>query len=342
MRVGTNENLSLNGRLDIDKGDYTFSFQSIKRKFKLREDEANYIQWSDDPYDADIHVVAEYTAPNVRFSDLGTNNNAALSVLNSNVKNYVGDVLVKTTISGKLKKLDFKFDIELPPNSSLANNPDATELLKLIERDENERNKQSSLLIVFNSFGPLSSSTNAFNAGKSAFEGIFLNSISGMLSNQLSRAFSNVLQGVFKDPTFHININASAYSGAAIADVAQQTQFLPDRVNANFSVNKSYFNERLTFIVGSALDFGINTTAASSNSRNNFQFLPDVTAQLKLTSDGKVLFNLFYRENRSFLSSLSGKQSRSGASITYRKEFETIDELFRKKKPKELKKAGAP
>ena len=43
-----------------------------------------------------------------------------------------------------------------------------------------------------------------------------------------------------------------------------------------------------------------------------------------------------------FLSSLAGKQSRSGASITYRKEFETIDELFRKKKPKELKKAGAP
>ena len=42
MRVGTNENLSLNGRLDIDKGDYTFTFQSIKRKFKLREGEANY------------------------------------------------------------------------------------------------------------------------------------------------------------------------------------------------------------------------------------------------------------------------------------------------------------
>ncbi|MEO5684916.1 MAG: hypothetical protein ABIQ88_19895 [Chitinophagaceae bacterium] len=331
LRVGTNENLSLNGRLDIDRGDYTFTFQSIKRKFRLREGESNYIQWNDDPYDADINVVAEYTAPNVRFSDLGTNNNAAFSAINTYVRNYVGDVLVKTAITGKLKKLDFKFDIELPPNSSLANNPDATELLKLIERDENERNKQSSLLIVFNSFGPLSSSSNAFNAGKSAFEGIFLNSISGIVSNQLSKAFSNVLQNVFKDPSFRININASAYSGTALADVAQQTQFLPDRVNANFSINKSYFNERLTFIVGSALDFGLNSAAAST-SRNNLQFLPDVTAQLKLTSDGKILFNLFYRENRNNLSALSGKQSRSGASISYRKEFETISELFKKKK----------
>ncbi|HTL09103.1 MAG TPA: hypothetical protein VL307_12620 [Chitinophagaceae bacterium] len=326
MRVGTNENLSLNGRLDIDRGDYTFTFQSIKRKFKLRTGESNYIQWNDDPYDADINVVAEYTAPNVRFSDLGTS-----ALFSTGVRNYVGDVLVRTAITGKLKRLDFKFDIELPPNSALANTPDATELLKLIERDENERNKQSSLLIVFNSFGPLSTSNNTFNAGKSAFEGIFLNSISGIVSNQLSKAFSNVLADVFKDPTFRININASAYSGTALADVASQTQFLPDRVNANFSINKSYFNERLTFIVGSALDFGINNTTVA-NTRNNLQFLPDVTAQLKLTSDGKILFNLFYRENRSFLSTLGGKQSRSGASISYRKEFDTIDELFKKKK----------
>ncbi|MEP6726250.1 MAG: hypothetical protein ABJC98_10560 [Bacteroidota bacterium] len=339
MSVGTSENLSLNGRLDIDKGDYTFTFQSIKRKFRLREGESNYIQWNDDPYDADINVIAEYIAPNVRFSDLGTNNNAAFSAINPAVRNYVGDVLVRTAITGKLKKLDFKFDIELPPNSSLANNPDATELLKLIERDENERNKQSSLLIVFNSFGPLSNSTNAFNAGASAFQGIFLNSMSGIVSNQLSKIFSNVLGNVFKDPTFHININASAYNGSTLTDVANSTQYLPDRVSTSFSINKSYFNERLTFILGSALDFGLNNTSAA-NTRNNIQLLPDVTAQYKLTSDGKILFNLFYRENRSYLTSLSSKQSRSGASISYRKEFETIDELFRKKKNKDVKKAA--
>ncbi|MEP6748636.1 MAG: translocation/assembly module TamB domain-containing protein [Bacteroidota bacterium] len=336
MNVGTNSNLSLNGRFDIDKGDYTFTFQSIKRRFKLSEGEPNYIMWHDDPYNADINVVAEYTAPNVRFSDLGTNNNPALAQFNTNVKNYVGDVLVKTTITNKLKNLDFKFDIELPSYSSLADNPDALELLKLIQRDENERNKQSSLLIVFNSFGPLSSSTNALNPGAIAFQGIFLNSLSGVVSNQLSRAFSNVLQNVFRDPNFRINVSASAYNGTVLTDVASTTtQYLPDRGNVGFSVNKSYFNERLTFIVGSALDFGFNNTSVS-NSRNNIQFLPDVTAQYKLTSDGKILLNLFYRENRSYLTSLTGKQSRSGASISYRKEFETFGDLFRKKKIREV------
>jgi hypothetical protein len=336
MRVGTTEDLKLNGRLDIDRGDYTFSFQSIKRRFKLTEGEANYIQWSGDPYDADIHVTADYRATNVRFSDLGTNNNPALSTFSDNVKNYVGDVLVRTTITGKLKQLDFRFDIQLPPNSSLANSPDAQELLKIIDRDENERNKQSSLLIVFNSFGPLSTSTNNFNAGRSAFEGIFLNSISGIVSAQLSKAFSNVLQNVLKDPTLHININASAYSGTALSDVAAQTQFLPDRMNANVTINKSYLNDRITFIVGSALDFGISATTAA-NARSNVQFLPDVTAQFKLSKDRRVLFNIFYRENRSYLAGLGGKQSRSGASVSYHREFETIDELFRKKKKEEKK-----
>jgi hypothetical protein len=121
-----------------------------------------------------------------------------------------------------------------------------------------------------------------------------------------------------------------------LTDVAStSTQYLPDRGNVGFSVNKSYFNERLTFIVGSALDFGFNNTSVS-NSRNNVQFLPDVTAQYKLTSDGKILLNLFYRENRSYLTSLTGKQSRSGTSISYRKEFETFGDLFKKKKLKEV------
>ncbi len=336
MRVGTNENLSLNGRLDIDKGDYTFTFQSIKRKFHLREGESNYIQWTDDPYDADINVVADYTAPNVRFGDL---NNSAISALTTNVKNYVGDVLVKTTISGKLKKLGFEFSVELPPNSALANDPDVTGptgILSIIARDENERNKQSSLLIVFNSFGPLSSSNAVWNPAQSVVQGIVLNSLSGVLSNQLSRTFSNVLGNVFRDPSFRINISASAYNGNVLTDAAQ-AQYLPDRVNANFSIQKNYFNERLSFIVGSALDFGLNNTSVA-NTRNNLQFLPDVTAQYKLTSDGKIVFNLFYRENRSYLTAVAGgKQSRSGAGISYRKEFETFSDLFKRKKNRETK-----
>ena len=344
LNAGTRSDLTLKGRFDIDKGDYTFTFQSIKRYFKLRENEGNFIQWNEDPYNADIFVVAEYRAPNVRFADLGINNTIGKN-FNESVKQYIGDVLVKTTITNKLKDLHFKFNIELPDNSSLRNDPDASALLGIIERDENERNKQTSLLIVFNSFGPLTSysNTGGINVGKQAFEGIVLNSVSGFISNQLTKQFSNVLRNVFKDPSIRFNINATVYSGVALTDVANQTSFLPDRSTVNFSINKSYFNERLTFIVGSALDFGFSNTSATTAAGNNFQFLPDVTFQYKLTPDGKILFNLFYRENRSYLSTaLSGKQSRSGASVSYRREFDTFGELLRSKKKKAAAKPAPP
>ncbi|HEY4149537.1 MAG TPA: hypothetical protein VGM41_11435, partial [Chitinophagaceae bacterium] len=336
LHAGTRDNLTLNGRLDITKGDYTFSFQSIKRRFNLRENASNFLKWNGDPYDATVNVSTEYKAERVRFSDLGLGSNTAYSsVINTNVLQYQGDVLVIANIGNTLKKPSIDFDIELPPTSTLANDPDAATVLQLITRDKNELNKQVSLLVVFNSFGPLSSTRNiAWNPGQKVFEGIVVNSISGVISNALTKQFSSLFQNLLKDPTFHFNVSASLYSSSNLADISNQNNFL-NRSSLTFSINKSYFNERLNFIVGSALDFGFTNTAAA-NANNNLQFLPDVTAQLKLTPDGKFMLNFFYRQNTSYVGSLGsttiGKQSRSGISISYRKEFDSLDDLFRKKR----------
>ena len=88
-------------------------------------------------------------------------------------------------------------------------------------------------------------------------------------------------------------------------------------------------NERLTFVVGSAIDFGIGSQQAST-----FQFLPDVTAEYKLTPDGKFRITFFYKNNWSYIA--QNALQRSGVSISYRKEFDRVNELFRRKKKKEL------
>lgn len=334
LRAGTKENLTLNGRLDINRGDYTFTFQSIKRRFRLRESANNSLQWSGDPYNAILQVSAEYLAEKVRFSDLGLNSNSVYSVIGANVKQFVGDVLVVANITNTLKAPTIKFDIQLPGNSPVINDPDAATVLSLIKRDENELNKQVSLLVVFNSFGPLSSTRNAnFNVGQKGFEGIVVNSLSSFFSATLTRQFSSLLQTVLKDPSIRVNINATLYNGNNLNDIASQaTYFNTYRSSFAFSINKSYFNERLTFIVGSALDVGFNNAAAAT-AGSNLQFLPDVNAQLKLTPDGKFLLNFFYRQNTSYTTTNAlGKQSRSGASVSFRKEFDSLGQLFRKKK----------
>lgn len=335
LRAGTRENLTLNGRLDINKGDYTFSFQSIKRRFKLSENASNYLLWNGDPYNATLQISAEYLAEKVRFSDLGLNSNAAYaSVLSTDVKQFQGDVLVIAKIKNTLKDPKIDFDIQLPKYSPMANVPDAATVLSLITRDENERNKQVSLLIVFNSFGPLSTTKNTnFNIGEKGFEGIVVNSFSSFLSAMLTRQFSSRLQNMLKDPTIRVNISASIYNGNSINDLATQSAYFNTyRSNLALSINKSYFNERLTFIVGSSVDFGFNNAVAAA-AGSNLQFLPDVNAQLKLTPDGKFVLNFFYRQNTSYTGTTTlGKQSRSGAGISFRKDFDSLNELFKKKK----------
>ncbi len=335
LRVGTREDMMMSGRFNIERGNYTFSFQSIKRYFKLRENAGSYISWNGDPFEANINIEAEYRAENVTFSDLLTGSSIAAVASDENVRRYRGAVLVVANITDRLSTPKISFRIELPPESPIRNNQQVANVFTLISNDQNELNKQVSFLIVFNSFGPYTGGGSQNGGGdiaNKAFEGIVVNSISGFLSNILTKEFSSMFQDLFNDKSLRVNINASVYSGTNLIDNYNRNQLLlPDRTNVNFSIGKSYFNERLTFIVGGALDFGLNS--AQQNQSAAFPFLPDITAEWKLSPEGKFRLTFFYRENYSFLSS-GGKQNRSGASISYRREFDKIEELFRSKKTK--------
>ncbi len=81
------------------------------------------------------------------------------------------------------------FEIQLPPNSELRNDPYAQGKLEQINSDPGELNKQVAFLLVFNSFGPLNSAnTTAFTANE-AVSGIFVSSISSYISGAMSSLF---------------------------------------------------------------------------------------------------------------------------------------------------------
>ena len=49
IRAGTSEDMTMSGRFNIERGNYNFTFQSIKRNFKLRENAGSYISWNGRP-----------------------------------------------------------------------------------------------------------------------------------------------------------------------------------------------------------------------------------------------------------------------------------------------------
>ncbi len=117
-----------------------------------------------------------------------------------------------------------------------------------------------------------------------------------------------------------------------ILENVDQSKLILDRTNLNFSIGRSFLDEKLSLNFGSALDFGMTAAQVQASS---FQFLPDITAEYKLTSDGRVALTLFYRDSYNYLSSGNRTQNSSGTSISYRRDFDKIDELFKKKKKKD-------
>ena len=204
---------------------------------------------------------------------------------------------------------------------------------KQIQEDQNELNKQVAFLIVFNSFGPISTADQS-NIGDIAFQGIVVNSISGALSNILSKQFSNIFQKVFNDKSIRINFNAQLYSGTNFLTTSANT-FTIDRTALNLSIGKSLFNERLTFTFGSALDFGLSSAQAAAS--KSLAFLPDLNAEWKIRPDGKLVLSIFYRNNYGYFAAGTGKQTRSGASISFRRDADKFGDLFRKEKKKKVK-----
>jgi hypothetical protein len=339
MTIGTTQDLTLNGRYEIDRGSYNFTFQSfIHKPFILKEGVGNYIQWTGNPYDATIGIQAVYTAQNVQFSDLGLSAASGLVITSKNVLYYRGDILVTATLRNNLMSPDITFQIDLPDNSPLKNDQDALSLIQKIESDPNELNKQVSCLVVLNSFVPLSNSTNAFNPNQTGAN-IVVNSISSIISNGFRKQVSAVLQRVFKDNSLQVNFNPSVYNGANVLLTNTPTNLTYDRTNLNFSVGKSMFNEKLTLTVGSALDFGMS---AQQQQAAAFEFLPDINASYKITPDGRVSLTLFYRDSWNYLNAGNHTLNSSGTSLSYRRDFDRIDELFKKKKKKQIPKQPPP
>jgi hypothetical protein len=186
---------------------------------------------------------------------------------------------------------------------------------------------------VFNSFGPLNTSTTAFTANE-AVGGILASSISSYISGAMSSFFSTKFQQVFKDKSLRVNFNTAVYNGSALDPTASSTTYSYDRTNLNLSVIKSFMNDRLTFTVGSAFDIGLTAQQASYAA---VQFLPNVTAEYKLTENGRVVLTFFYRDSYNYLTLGNHIMNSSGTSISYRRDFDRLDELLKKKKKPETK-----
>lgn len=321
IRSGTSEPLSLRGRFDIEEGSYLFTFQSFfKKPFELKKEAHNYIEWDGDPYDANIKFEAAYKAERVSFAPLGNSLN-----LGSNISNARGDVYVIASLSEKLFSPVIKFSLDFPNTSVAVTDPELALVINQMQKNTNEINKQVTYLIVFNSFAPSELGNN--NTGT----GIGLNTISGILLNVVSDQLNKILGNLLKNDKYNISLNTSLYN-RNIIDQNNNTA-LNLASNVNFSIGRAFFNNR--FIISTGI--GLDAPLQQSNIQQSIQLLPDVTLEWLINQSGSIRASFFYRENTDYLNSTigggSGKSAkRYGGSLSYRKDFDTLRDIFMKKK----------
>ena len=331
IRVGTTEPLTMRGRYNIERGSYVFNFQGLIRKpFALLPDAGNYIDWTGDPFRADLHIDAQYTAERVSLSELVSNLN-----LSGSVKGYRGDVYVIAQLREKLNKPDIKFRLDFPQGSPVKTDNEFTQYLNRLEKDQTEILNQVAFVILFNSFAPPGRGGGT-GVSPYAITSLGVNSVSQLLIKSVNKVLSNILFKITGDKSLRFDIGTSLYSSANILDpTGNANSARLDRTRVDLKFSRAFANDKIIVTLGSDIDFNLGSSAIQNG---NTQWLPNVNIEFILSRDRKLRLIVFNRTSLDISGASFGLRRRQGVSITYRKDFETF--FGKKEKDIEFKAAA--
>lgn len=320
VKSGTTEPLAIKGRLDIDEGTYNYTFKSFFPKpFKIIKGTENYISWTGDPMKANINIQAQYQAERVSFAPLAGVN------IDQSYANTREDVFVYATLTGQLFKPEFKFELQLDPNSRYNNDFNVTNALQQIERSQAEITRQVTYLIVFNSFAPPETGVSNIGIGAAVNELTYntISSLSGLFFNEINKKLNSALTSLL-GADVSVVFSGSVYNRNVFG--ASSSDFNINQANVNGAFLVPLFKDRLVISLGSSLEVPLQSTL-----QQTVQFLPDVTIEWLINASGSIRANLFYRENLDYLTTASSgaaKLKRTGIGLSFKKEFNNLREVF--------------
>jgi hypothetical protein len=314
IRVGNKEPLTINGKYTISKGEYTFNFQTILKKF-FKVTSGSTLIWDGDPFAARIDIFAEYEAEKVDFTSISPNYRQR------------EDLNIVAHLTNTLLKPDIDFEFVLPPASPITDFVIIKKLQQFRE-DKNEMNKQLTSLLLFNQF--LGTSQGVLTAGSTI--NALSNTIGGVVSSAVSGFFNKLLKNV-KNLTINFDVNSRVNGGDGTTDL--QTSVARLQTAANSNLIYTLLNGRLIISAGVNLDYNNPFTNATRNS--NLLVTPDIMAEWILTKDGRVRVIGFNRTNFD----LVAQRNRTGISLSYRKDADTVADIFAIFGNRKKKKAAA-
>ncbi len=324
MRARGKGNLAINvtnkgeftmfGTYEVVSGEYLFtysagSFLSINKPFTVKR--GGTITWDGSPYTAQINIDAAYkdlrTSPyNLILEYLTTDDQIAAA-------QRATDVELLMELRGDLMKPDINFDIQFPNlNQNIQGLVDSK--MRTLKADKNELNRQVFGLVVLKSFLP----NEGGNASIGTITNTYVNTVSEMLSNQLSLYVTGLVSEIVTDFDFLTGVDFDfdyQRSAEATLNNPNDATDITNQVQFNTRSSLSIFDSE--FIVGAG--GGVENSAT-----NGTYFTGDFIVEYVLSDDGRLRLKAYRRSEPD----ITGNRIQTGIGASYSIEFDS----FRKKK----------
>ncbi|RYU78273.1 translocation/assembly module TamB domain-containing protein [Hymenobacter persicinus] len=309
-KIDPSGNITLTGRLEVTKGKYAMSLYGLaSRDFDIGQ--GSYIQWSGDPYNAQLNVAAIYNvkAPPAELLSAQGVEEETLKAVGRNQLPFQ----VYLNVTGELLKPVIGFDIKLPEEARTdLRGPIEARLTQLRQPSETtELNKQVFSLIVLNRFlaqDPFQNSNGNFVADQ------LRGSASQVLTQQLNNLTGSYLS--------NLGVELGVDSYADYSSGAEKT-----RTDLNVAVRRQLFNNRLTVRLGTDVPLGGGNQASTGQSQAGLSaFAGDVSIEYNVLANGRIRLRAF--RNNAY-GDIDGQFVRTGASLIFQRDYQTLADLFR-------------
>lgn len=315
IRVVTprNGDFLMYGDYIIERGDYLFTlYNVVNKKFTIRQ--GGYIQWTGDPFGAQINLEAEYKGLNTSVGNFIQEYlvNARPEVKNDASKS--SPVVLIMQLQGDLLRPVINFDINFPQiTGELKAYVDGK--MNILRRDQNELNRQVFGLIVVGQFLP----------ANSAIQGseILYNTVSEFVSNQLSLLLTELFSEFISDGRVLSGIDFDiAYNQYQNADLGTGQDFTRGD-EFEVQLRQNFFNDRLSVLIGGNVDIGtsVQNPASTGTFVGN-----DLVIEYALNKDRSLKLKVYQRLQPDIG---GGSRLQVGTGISFRKEFDSFADFWK-------------
>ncbi|MFT5512307.1 MAG: hypothetical protein ACI8SE_000705 [Bacteroidia bacterium] len=293
MEYATGEDLFMYGVFEITNGIYPFSSPTlVSEKFDILP--GGQVIWNGDPYNAIIDLKAAVARNRANPLDL------MIGLVDGNEEAYNTQIKMNVILKlkGELFSPDISFGWEFP---DMASNTftEFNSLIKKIEADPDEMNRQVFSLITFGSFTPASN----FGTGLASTNN-YIDFVSSSVGTFLSNQVNNWISAY--DKNLELGVDYKTRSG--ITD--------QERAELILSARRKIMNDRI--------ELGVEYNANSSAAKDPY----NLDLVYKLKKDGTLKLKAYHRRASDPTLGDVTNVTTTGVGFYFRKQFDRI--LFRK------------